>query len=103
MTGTYIQMGAALIFVVLLIVGAGYVMKKKHNRFGLMNLISYQPFGPKRGVAALKVGKEVLILGMTQTEMRLLKSFNEEDLDLSEPEGFQVKLDRLKNMGANRN
>lgn len=103
MTGTYIQMSAALIFVILLIVAAGYVMKKKQNRFGIMNLISYQPFGPKRGVAALKVGKEVLILGMTQTEMRLLKSFNEEELDLSKPEGFQVKLNRLKNAGANRN
>lgn len=102
MTGIYLQTVAALIFVILLIIGAGYIMKKKQNRFGLMSIVSYQPFGTKKGVAALKVGNEVLILGITPNDMRLLKSFREDELDLTGSEGFQGKLDKFKVMGVQR-
>ncbi|MEW6601317.1 MAG: flagellar biosynthetic protein FliO [Nitrospirota bacterium] len=103
MTGTYLQVAAALLFVVLLIVGAGFVLKKKQNRFGLMSIVSYQPFGPKKGVAALKIGKEVLILGLTPNDIRLLRVFKDEDIDLPEPDGLQSKFGKLMNMGAQRN
>jgi len=99
----YIQAAAALLFVVLLIVGAGYVMKRKQNRFGLMSIISYQPFGPKKGVAALKIGKEVLILGVTPNDMRLLKVFSGDELDLPETDGFQNTFEKFKKIGAQRN
>lgn len=103
MTTTYIQILAALVFVILLIFGAGYVLKKKQNRFGLMSIVSYQPFGPKKGVAALKIGNEILILGVTQSDMRLLKIFKDGELDLTESEGFKGKLERFKNMGTQKN
>ena len=103
MTGIYIQVAAALGFVLLLIVGAGFVMKKKQNRFGLMNVVSYQPFGPKKGVAALKIGHEVLILGMTPSDIRLLKTFKEDELDLGEGDGFQSKFEKFIHMGAQKN
>jgi flagellar biogenesis protein FliO len=92
-------MTVALVFVILLIIGAGLVINKKQNKFGLMSVVSYQPFGPKKGVAALKIGKEVLILGVTPTDMRLLKTFDENELDLTETEGFQSKLDKFKRLG----
>ena len=98
MTGAYIQMGAALGFVILLIIGAGYFLKKKQNRYGIMKIVSYQPFGAKKGVAALKVGKEVLLLGVTQNDMRLLKTFKASELDLPETEGFNKTLDKYRNM-----
>ena len=100
MTGTYIQMAAALVFVVLLIMATGYVLKKKQNRFGLMSIVSYQPVGPKKGVAALKVGKEILILGVTSNDMRLLRVFKDGELDLTETEGFKSRLDKFKSIGA---
>jgi flagellar biogenesis protein FliO len=103
MTGTYLQVAAALLFVVLLIVAGGFVLKKKQNRFGLMSIVSYQPFGPKKGVAALKIGKEVLILGLTQNDIRLLRVFKDEDIDMPETEGFQGKFQKFVNMGAHRN
>jgi flagellar biogenesis protein FliO len=103
MTGMYIQMAAALLFVIVLIVGAGYVMKKKQDRFGLMSVISYQPFGTKKGVAALKVGNEVLLLGVTPSDMRLLKVYKESELELNGKEGFQSKFERFKNIGAIKN
>ena len=103
MTGTYIQMAAGLLFVIILIVAAAYVMKKKQDRFGLMTVISYQPFGTKKGVAALKIGAEVLILGVTPNDMRLLKVFKESELELKENEGFQRKLEKFKKIGALKN
>ncbi len=100
MTGMYIQMAAALLFVILLIMAVAYVMKKKQNRFGLMSVVSYQPFGAKKGVAALKVGTDVMILGVTPTDMRLLKVYKDGELELSENEGFQSKLEKFKGIGA---
>jgi flagellar biogenesis protein FliO len=103
MTGTYLQVGAALLFVVLLIMAGGFVLKKKQNRFGLMSIVSYQPFGPKKGVAALKIGKEVLLLGLTPNDIRLLRVFKDEDIDIPETEGFQGKFQKFVNIGAHRN
>ena len=99
MTANYIQMLAALIFVVLLIVGTGYLMRKKQGRSGLMRIVSYYSIGPKKGVAALKIGKEVLILGVTSSDMRLLKTFKEDELDLSESGAFQGKLEKFRQAG----
>ena len=96
MTGTYIQTVAALLFVIFLIVAAGYFLKRKQNRFGFMSIIGYQTVGPKKGVAALKVGREVLILGVTSNDMRLLKIFKEDELELTENESFQNKYDKFR-------
>jgi len=96
MTGAYMQMVAALFFVILLIVVTAYIFKKKQAGTGFMSIVGYQPFGPKKGVAALKVGKEILILGVTPNEMRLLKTFGEGDLDLPEGEAFHNKFERFK-------
>jgi len=96
MTGSYIQMAAALLFVIFLIVAAGYFLKRKQNRFGFMSIIGYQTVGPKKGVAALKVGREVLILGVTSNDMRLLKIFKEDELELTESESFQNKYDKFR-------
>jgi flagellar biogenesis protein FliO len=44
--------------------------------------VAYHPFGPRRGVAALRVGSEVLVLGVTNTDLKLLRV-----LDASKVEG----------------
>jgi flagellar biogenesis protein FliO len=61
-----------------------------------MSIIGYQAVGPKKGVAALKVGREVLILGVTPNDMRLLKTFREDELELTESESFQNKYDKFR-------
>jgi flagellar biogenesis protein FliO len=103
MTGTYIQMAGALTFVLLLIFGVSYMVRKKQNRLDLMSVISYQNIGPKKGVAALKIGKEVLILGVTTNEVRLLKTFQDTELNLDEAGGFHSKLERFKKAGVINN
>ncbi len=103
MTGTYIQMTAALIFIILLIFAAAFVMRKKNNGLGLMSVISYQSFGQKKGVAALKIGSEVLILGLSANDMRLLKTFKEDELDLPESNTAHGKFDMLVRSGIRKN
>ncbi len=100
MTGAYAQVAAGLFIVILLIMAVGFIMRKKQNRFGLMNVVSYQAIGAKKGVAALKVGKEIFILGVTANDMKLLKIFKDGELDLGETEGFQSRLDKMKKIGA---
>lgn len=102
MTETYLQMTAALIFVVLLILGVGYFMRKKQGKYGLMSVVGYQSMGPRKGVAALKIGGEVLILGITAQEMRLLRTFKETELDLQNHDVFQDRLHNLIRIGPGK-
>ncbi|MBF0537989.1 MAG: flagellar biosynthetic protein FliO [Nitrospirae bacterium] len=67
-----LQMLLALGGVVLLIYGIAYVLKKRQKKAGLINILDYVSFGPKKGIAAVKVGAEVLIVGVTPTDFRLL-------------------------------
>ncbi len=78
MTETLMQMVISLIFVILLIFLAAFVYKKKQRKSGLISLVEYLSIGPKKGVAALKIGREILILGITPTDFRLLKTLKEE-------------------------
>ncbi len=96
MTGTYIQTVLALIFVLILIFATSFLLKKRQGKTGFMSIVGYQPIGPKKGVAALKIGKEVLILGITASEMRLLKVIQEADVVLPEKEDFQNKFNKFK-------
>lgn len=95
MIASYLQMVFALSFVIVLIVGAGYLMKRRQNRYGLMNIISYQSIGPRKGVAALKIGREILILGITSNDMRLLKTFREDEIDIIDREQIRPRFTNI--------
>jgi flagellar biogenesis protein FliO len=72
------QISITLIFVILLILAAALVYKKRYRGSGLISVEEYLSFGPRRGIAAVKVGKEILIVGITPNEFRLLKILDEE-------------------------
>ncbi len=77
MSDAYLQMIISLTAVITLIFVLAYGFKKRRKGVGFMRLVEYLSFGPKRGVAALKIGKEVLIIGVTPTDFRLLKTVDE--------------------------
>ncbi len=74
MMDAYLQMAGALAGVVGLILAAGFFFRKKQGATGFMKVLGYQPLGQKAGIAAVKIGAEVLLVGVTATEVRLLKS-----------------------------
>ncbi len=77
MTELAFQMALALAFVIFLIYAISFVYKKKQKAANLLNLVAYQSFGQKMGVAAVRVGNEILVLGVTPTDMKLLKKIQD--------------------------
>lgn len=73
----YIQFGGALLAVVCLILVTAFFVRKRQAGQTMMKVIAYQPLGAKKGIAAIKVHGEVLLVGITQNDIRLLKSLSE--------------------------
>jgi flagellar biogenesis protein FliO len=74
MMDLYLQMGIALILVSGLILLMGLFMKKRQDKVGLRHIMGYQSLGQKKGIAMVKVGQEVLLVGVTATDIKLLKT-----------------------------
>ena len=74
MTQLYLQTGFALALVIGAIVLVGAFLKKRQAKDGLMKIMGYQSLGPKKGIAMVKVGTEVLLVGVTASDIRLLKT-----------------------------
>jgi len=107
MTELYLQMVVALILVTAVIVFLGLVMKKKQGKDGLMKVLGYQSLGPKKGIAMVRIGQEVLVVGVTATDVKLLKTYDGPSEEEQTPGKTPVKatvaditdkLKRLKDM-----
>jgi flagellar biogenesis protein FliO len=98
MIGTYLQMTVALVVVIGLIVVIGTVLKRKQTKSSLMTVLTYQSFGPKKGIAAIKIGAEILLVGVTSTDLKLLKTFDESELDPELIKDINEKLNKLRNI-----
>jgi len=92
----YIQMGIALVAVTGVIILLGLFLRRRQGKTGLINILSYQSFGPRKGIAALKIGREILLIGITSTDLKLLKSLDENDLERETVRDINEKLKRLK-------
>jgi len=97
MNSLLLQTGAALAFVILLIAAAAWVYRKKTpGGPGIINLVAYQPFGPRRGVAAVRVGREVLIVGVTNADLKLFRVIDAEALETGTAAAVADKVHRLR-------
>ena len=108
MTDVYLQMILALALVVGMILLLGTIVKKKQSKDGLIQVLGYQSLGPKKGIAAVKIGQEVLVLGVTATDLKLFKTLddtgairaqdagNEKETSLSDD--ISDKLKKLKSL-----
>lgn len=103
MTGLYFQVALALIAVVGLIYLTGFLLKNKQAKASLMNILAYQSFGQRKGIAALKIGKEILLVGVTSTDIKLLKTYDESELELEAVSVISDKLKQLKDLKKNLN
>ena len=48
---------------------------------GMIEIVQYQPFGPKRGIAVIKVLKEYLVVGVADENISLLSKPNPIDVE----------------------
>lgn len=98
MIGTYIQVTFALIAVIGLIIAIGYLSKKRQGKTSLINVLDYHSFGQRKGIAALKVGTEILLIGITSTDLKLLKTLDEDNLNPEISKDISDKLLKLNNI-----
>ncbi|MGB9715103.1 MAG: FliO/MopB family protein [Thermodesulfovibrionales bacterium] len=98
MIGIYIQVIFALLSVIGLIFVFGYLLKKRQGRPSLINVLAYHSFGQRKGIAALKVGAEILLLGITPTDIKLLKTLEEDVFTPEVSKDISDKLSRLNNI-----
>jgi flagellar biogenesis protein FliO len=66
----------ALGVVVGLIFLAGFFLKKRQTTGTMMKVVAFQHLGPRKGLVAVKVCEEVLLLSVTATDLRLLKTYD---------------------------
>lgn len=93
----YLQMIIALAAVVgLIFLMAFFVRKKQGATGGMMKIIGYQSLGQRKGVVALKVNSDVLLLGVTPSEVRLLKSYEDGELKAEPVKEHDSKLKKLR-------
>ncbi len=84
MMDLYLQM----ILIIMITIGVafivlGLVTKRHQQRSGLINIVAYHTLDPRKGiaVAVMKVGRELLFLGVTPNEVKLLKTVQEGDIE----------------------
>jgi flagellar biogenesis protein FliO len=95
MTDLYLQMVLALILVGGLIFLLGHCVTKKQGQGSLMTIMGYQSLGPKKGLALVKVGRETILVGVTATDIKLLKNLDLFD-DKTESAQLPGKADSFK-------
>jgi len=97
MTDLLLQMGAALAFVILLIAAAAWAYRKKRPAEpGHIALVAYHPFGPRRGIAAVRVGREVLVVGVTNADLKLFRVVDADALESGTVAAVADKVRRLR-------
>lgn len=89
MMDLYLHMGLALVLVSGLIFLLGLFVKKKQDKGSLMKIMGYQSLGPKKGMAMVKVGQEVLLLGVTANDVKLLKTLSGHDDETGHRRSFE--------------
>ncbi|OIP35396.1 MAG: hypothetical protein AUK27_04420 [Deltaproteobacteria bacterium CG2_30_66_27] len=97
MTSLLIQTGGALAFVILLIAAAAWVYRKKTpGDLGIIDLVAYKPFGPRRGIAAVRIGREILVVGVTNADIKLFRVIDAEEIKTGPAAAVADKVNRLR-------
>ena len=89
----------ALIGLILSMVVLGVLFRRKQKQSHIFRMVAYQSLGSKKGVAALQVGSEILLIGVMPTSLRVLKTMEaKETLEVQETvySDRMEKLRRLK-------
>jgi flagellar biogenesis protein FliO len=99
MITAYLQMAMALAAVVGLIVLIGFFLKKRQTTGGMMKVLAYQSLGQRKGLVAVKVGEEVLLLSVTSSDLRLLRTYDSGEIKAEPPkETGGGKLNKLRHI-----
>jgi len=72
----------SLIFIVgLILVVAGIMKNRAGTRSEILKTLGYLNLGPRKGIAIIKAGDEILLVGITANDLKLLKTLPESALE----------------------
>lgn len=76
----------------------GFLYRRKQKQSHLITLVAYQSLGAKKGVAALQVGDEILVLGVMPTGFQVLKTLAAEGILEKKEDLFSEKVEKLRKL-----
>jgi flagellar protein FliO/FliZ len=65
----------------LILVVARFMKKRTGTRSEILKTLGYLNLGPKKGIAIIKAGEEILLVGITTNDLKLLKTLPESALE----------------------
>lgn len=98
MSDLYIQVITALGVILGLIFLFAFFIRKKQVRNEMMKVIAYHPLGTRKGITAMKVGEEILLLGITPTDIKLLRRYDASDFETQEIRDLSKKVMSLRRL-----
>lgn len=96
MTEAYFQMILALGFVVILILFIGVFLWKRQENTEIIKVLAYRSLGLKKGISVIKVGKEILVIGVTSSDFKLLKTMDESEVEFGASKEIIDRINKLR-------
>jgi flagellar biogenesis protein FliO len=88
----------ALIGLILSIGVFGFLYRRKQKQSDIINLVAYQSLGAKKGVAALQVGNEILVVGVMPNGFRVLKTLEAKEVMVKREAPVSERIQRLRKL-----
>ncbi len=99
MTLELLKIGLSLVFVLAIItIGSKILMNRMgatQNQF--IKTLAFLSLGPRKAIAVLKAGKEIILIGVTPNDLKLIKAYPEEEF-ATELQGLKKNINHLKGL-----
>jgi flagellar biogenesis protein FliO len=88
----------ALIGLILSIAVFGVLYRRKQKQSNIINLIAYQSLGSKKGVAVIRVGNEILVIGVVPNGITVLKTLAAKEVLETMDEASSEQMEKLRQL-----
>ena len=88
----------ALIGLILSMVVLGLLFRRKQKQSHILQMVAYQSLGSKKGVAALQVGHEILLIGIMPNGLRVLKTMEAKEVNETPGTPYSDRMEKLKKL-----
>jgi flagellar biogenesis protein FliO len=88
----------ALVGLLMSLVVLGFLVRRKRKTSNIITLVAYQSLGSKKGVAALQVGNELLVIGVMPNGFRVLKTMEAGAVLEKKEDLFSEKVEKLRKL-----
>ena len=88
----------ALVGLILSMAVLGFLYRRKQKQSHIIHLVAYQSLGSKKGVAALQIGKEVLVVGVMPNGFRVLKTMEAKEVIETQETPYSDRMEKLRKL-----